>query len=134
MSGTTYGITFSKKLCDEGRYDEAIREADKAIARDEEDPQAVYDRAAALYCLARFEEATADFARAIALEAEANIMDEGVLDDDLFECLRKWAEAEPARCRAILGRYLELMPAGAHKADVTKWTLHIETDPRRRSS
>jgi tetratricopeptide (TPR) repeat protein len=133
MAGSTYGITFSKRLCDQGRYEEAIVEADKAMRLDAEDPQAVYDRGAALYCLGRFEEAVTDFARAIALEAEAKLMDEGVLDDDLFECLRKWAESEPPRARDILGRYAALMPAGAHQADVAKWIRHIETDPRHRS-
>ena len=130
MAGTTYGITFSKKLCDQGRYDEAVREAEKAIAQDEADPQAVYDRGAALYCLGRFEESVGDFAKAIELEAQAGVMEEGVLDDDLFECLRKWAESQPAQCRAILGRYAQLMPSGNHLPDVGKWIRHIESDPK----
>jgi tetratricopeptide (TPR) repeat protein len=133
MAGTTYGITFSKKLCDQGHYEEAIVEAEKAMARDDEDPQPVYDRGAALYCLGRFEEAVRDFARAIALDAQQSLMDDGVLDDDLFESLRKWAEAEPARCRQILGRYVELMPGGVHKSDVLKWIQHLENAPGRRA-
>src|SRR5437867_555928 len=107
MPGTTYGITFSRKLRDQGRYEEAVAEAEKAIARDAEDPEPVYDRAAALYCLGRFEQAVAGFAQAIALEREAQLMDDGLLDDDLFETLRKWAETEPPRARAILGRYAQ---------------------------
>jgi hypothetical protein len=72
-----------------------------------------------------------DFARAIAIDADAPTMDDGVLDYDLFDCLRKWAEAEPARCWPILERYVQLMPSGAHKSDVLKWIQHIESDPRR---
>jgi tetratricopeptide (TPR) repeat protein len=130
MAGTTYGISFSKKLCEQGRYDEAVREAEKAMAVDADDPQAVYDRGAALYCLGRYEEAVRDFGRALSLEAQAAVMDDGVIDDDLFECLRKWAESEPRQARAILGRYAELVPAGNHLADVGKWIRHIETDPK----
>jgi tetratricopeptide (TPR) repeat protein len=133
MAGTTYGITFSKKLCDQGRYDEAVREAEKAMAQDDEDPQAVYDRAAALYCLGRYEDAVRDFARAIQLEAAAGVMEEGVLDDDLFECLRKWAESSPRTARDILTRYSQLMPSGNHLPDVGKWIRHIETDPKNRA-
>jgi tetratricopeptide (TPR) repeat protein len=133
MAGTTYGITFSKKLCDQGRYDEAVREAEKAMAQDGEDPQAVYDRAAALYCLGRYEDAVRDFARAIQLEATAGVMEEGVLDDDLFECLRKWAESQPKAARDILARYAQLMPSGNHLPDVGKWIRHIETDPKNRA-
>jgi tetratricopeptide (TPR) repeat protein len=134
MSGTTYGITFSKKLCDQGKYQEALAEAEKAMAFDPEDPQPVYDRAAAEYCLGSYADATRDFARAIQLESVANLMDEGVLDDDLFECLRKWAESEPTRARSILARYAELMPEGSHQLDVGKWIVHIETDPKNRAS
>ena len=131
MAGTTYGITFSRKLRDQGEYVQALAEADKAASRDPEDPEPAYDRAATLYCMGRFAESLVDFERAISLEREANTMEEGVLDDDLFETLRKWAEAEPARCRDILGHYARLMPAGAHLADVGKWIKHIESDPRR---
>jgi tetratricopeptide (TPR) repeat protein len=133
MAGTTYGITFSKKLCDQGRYDEAVREAEKAMAQNDEDPQAVYDRGAALYCLGRYEDAVRDFARAIELEAAADVMEEGVLDDDLFECLRKWAESQPKGARDILARYAQLMPSGNHLPDVGKWIRHIETDPKNRA-
>ena len=44
-----------------------------------------------------------------------------MLDDDLFECLRKWAESEPLRAPLILARYGELMPKGSHASDVDKW-------------
>ncbi|HJZ86146.1 MAG TPA: tetratricopeptide repeat protein [Polyangia bacterium] len=132
MAGTTYGITFSRRLRDEGRYEEAVSEADQAARRDPSDPEPIYDRAAALYCLGRFEESVSAFARAIEVERTANLMEEAVLDDDLFETLRKWAEAEPARCRDILGRYAQLLPQGTHKADVAKWLKHIESDPRRK--
>jgi tetratricopeptide (TPR) repeat protein len=133
MAGTTYGVTFSRKLREDGKYEQAIAEAERASARDPADPEAPYDRAAALYCLSRFEEAVAALAQAIALEAEANLMEEGVLDDELFETLRKWAEREPARCREILARYQQLLPDGGHAADVAKWVRHLESDPRRAS-
>jgi len=132
MAGTTYGITFSRKLRDQGEYDQALVEADKAAVRDPEDPEPAYDRAATLYCLGRYEEAVASFEQAIEIEKSANLMEQSVLDDDLFETLRKWAESEPARCREILGRYAMLLPQGAHLADVGKWLKHIESDPRRR--
>jgi len=132
MAGTTYGITFSRKLRDQGEYQQSLAEAEKAAVRDPDDPEPIYDRAATLYCLGRYEEAVAGFEQAIQIEQSANVMDEGVLDDDLFEALRKWAENEPARCREILGRYAKLMPRGAHITDVGKWLKHIESDPRRR--
>src|SRR5688500_15415873 len=109
MGGSTYGITFARKLREQGKYEEALDAANTAIAKRTDDPEAMYDRAATLYCMERFEPAVEAFARAISLDAEANELEEGVLDDDLFEALRKWAVAEPARCREILGRYHALL-------------------------
>jgi tetratricopeptide (TPR) repeat protein len=129
MAGT-YGITFSRKLREEGRYDEAIGAADRAAALDPDDPEAAYDRAAALYCVARFQEAVLAFARAIDLDRAAGLLEQDVVDDDLFETLRKWAEAEPARAPELLGRYAEIQPAGRHLEDVDKWLRHLAADPR----
>lgn len=132
MAGTTYGISFSRKLREQGDYAEALAAAERDRAREPDNPEPVYDRAATLYCLGRFAEAVEDFTEAIALEHAADIMEPGVLDDDLFETLRKWAEAEPTRAREILSRYRELMPDGSHQSDVGKWILHIESAPRAR--
>ena len=41
----TYGQSFAMKHLNEGRYDEALRETDKAMALDPEDPEPVLERA-----------------------------------------------------------------------------------------
>src|SRR5262249_25061227 len=52
-----YGMTFGAKLIQEGKYAEAVEEASRAVARDDEDPAALVDRAAAYAWLERYPEA-----------------------------------------------------------------------------
>lgn len=123
--GATYGISFSRKLRDQGKYDEALAAADTSAARDPSDAEPMYDRGATLYCMGKYEDAVTAFARAIELDEEDGLLEEGIVDDELFETLRKWAASEPDRAPEILGRYGALMPSGSHKADVTKWLTHL---------
>jgi tetratricopeptide (TPR) repeat protein len=131
MAGTTYGITFSRKLRESGQYEAAIEAALQAAARDTTDPEPAFDRGAALYCLGRFDEAMEALERALILDDEAGLLEEGMLDDEVFETLRRWAEQEPARAEDILGRYQKLFPNGAHTGDVAKWRRHLANAPAR---
>src|SRR5205085_644214 len=51
-----YGMSFAAKMIQEGKYAEAIEEATRAVARDEEDPTPLVERASAYAWLERYPE------------------------------------------------------------------------------
>src|SRR5439155_15282044 len=59
MSGQ-YAQSTAQAAIRQGRYDDAIAEATRAIERDPADPEPLVERATALACLARHAEAAAD--------------------------------------------------------------------------
>jgi tetratricopeptide (TPR) repeat protein len=124
-----YGQLRSRKLCTEGRFEEAIAAATSEIAADPSEPEAFFNRGQALAGLERFPEAAAEYERALAMDASASALDPEAVDDELFFALRRAAEslaADPAAAVAALGRYLEVLPQGRHVADVPKWIDKLE--------
>jgi tetratricopeptide (TPR) repeat protein len=120
----SYGQLQSRKLCTAGLFDEAIAAAGAEIAADPDEPEAYFNRGQALAGLERFEEAAADYERALALDASGSAMDPEAVDDELFFALRRQAErlaGNSAAAVAALGRYLTVLPAGRHVDDVPKW-------------
>jgi tetratricopeptide (TPR) repeat protein len=130
MSNSTgYGQSFAKKLFDQGKYEEALAEADKAIALDGDDPEPVFDRAQVLFALERWDDGIGDVRRALELDQSAQVLDDFVVDDVLFSSILAWAKKVGDKDREtgvkILGRYAEVLPRGAHMADVTEWTRRL---------
>jgi tetratricopeptide (TPR) repeat protein len=124
-----YGQLRSRKLCAEGRFDEAIAAAGAEIAAEPAEPEAYFNRGQALAGLGRFVEAAADYERALGMDASASALDPEAVDDELFFALRRQAEslaASRVEAVAALGRYLEILPEGRHVADVSKWVDKLE--------
>ena len=119
-----YGELLSRKLCSAGQFTEAIAAATAEIKAEPEEPEAYFNRGQALAALERYEEAAADYERALGMDASASALDPEAVDDELFFALRRQAEglvANRAAAVATLGRYLEILPEGRHVADVPKW-------------
>jgi tetratricopeptide (TPR) repeat protein len=119
-----YGQLRSRKLCAEGRFEEALEAAAAELLTDPGEPEARFNRGQAFAGLERFEEAAAEYERALAMDGSASAFDPEAADDELFFALRRQAETLAAdRVRAVeaLGRYLTLLPEGRHVDDVGKW-------------
>jgi tetratricopeptide (TPR) repeat protein len=125
VSGS-YGRSFASKLIQDGKYAEAVEAATKAIAAEEEDPEHRLDRATALVELSRPAEALADFESALALDEAANVLETDFVDDAYFSALLEVARAEAVTDGvARLAHYLEVLPDGRHKKDVTDWQKRL---------
>jgi tetratricopeptide (TPR) repeat protein len=68
MTAGSYGQSFALKHLAAGRLEDALAEADRAIARDPDDPEPVLDRAQVLHAAGRFDEAAAAVLRAMELD------------------------------------------------------------------
>ena len=82
-----YGMSFAAKLTEQGKYAEAIEEASRAAARDDEDPAPLVERAAAYAWLERYPEAVQDLEAALALDQTAGVLETDVVDDAYFSAL-----------------------------------------------
>src|SRR5438067_9666691 len=113
-----YGISFAAKLLESGRYEEAIAEATKAIAKEDDNPEHFFERASACAMVERFVEAVADYERALELDREERILDEDVVDDAYFSALLGAARGEPLDAGlARLACYARAFPKGRHLRD-----------------
>jgi len=120
-----YGMTFAAKLIQEGKYAEAVEEANRAVARDDEDPAALVDRASAYAWLERYSEAVRDLEAALALDQTAGMLETDVVDDAYFSALLGAAKAEARTsmeaAERTLARYKTVLPAGRHLGDAAQW-------------
>jgi tetratricopeptide (TPR) repeat protein len=125
MSGQ-YGRSFASKLIEDGKYAEAIAEADRAIAAEDDNPEHFVDRATALVQLTRDPEAVPDFVRALALDEQAQVLETDLIDDAYFSALLAAARAGDveAGCRMLAG-YKDVLPKGRHLADAESWTRRL---------
>ncbi len=118
-----YGATFASKLMERGDYEEAVAEATKHVRREPESPEPYHDRARAFSLLARYDESLADYKKAVELDGQEGILHEGELDDGLFSTVLAYSKLKtsPEEQVAILARYKELAPQGAHAAEAEEW-------------
>jgi tetratricopeptide (TPR) repeat protein len=122
-----YGQSFALEHLSRGRTEEALAEAERAIAQDGADPEPVLDRAQILLALGRHEAAVADLERAVQLDRAALVLDDSVVDDTLFSALVRWASAlaeagQGAAAVAVIERYAALAPDSAtHHDEATSW-------------
>jgi tetratricopeptide (TPR) repeat protein len=129
MSSSPYGQSPAQAAIRQGRYDEAIAEATRAIERDPDDPEPLVERAAALGCVGRHLEAASDLEAALKLDARAGVLDLDAVDDAYFSALLEAAKAEavtsvPAGVRR-LDRYREVFERGVHLRDATDWQKRL---------
>jgi tetratricopeptide (TPR) repeat protein len=125
----TYGALPSTALLAEGKYEEAIARASAEMAAMPDEPEARFNRGQGHAALGRFEQATADYEAALAMDASASGLDRDTVDDELFFALRSLAIAskdDPVRALAILERYRTILPGGRHIEDVATWSDHLK--------
>lgn len=126
-----YGVTFAQKLIQRGEYEQAIVAADKHAAQDPENPEPYHDRARARAELGRYEEAFADYRRAIQLDQTEHVLQDWEVDDGLFSMLIAWAQSLGSSVQAqsaqvqVMERYLQLLPNGQHKTETGEWILRF---------
>jgi Flp pilus assembly protein TadD len=120
-----YGMSFAAKMIQEGKYAEAVEEATRAAARDDEDPTPLVERAAAYAWLERYPEAVKDLEAAIALDEAAGVLEVDVVDDAYFSALLGAAKMEARTsldaAELLLQRYQTILPGGRHLADAAAW-------------
>jgi len=126
-----YGRSRASKLVDEGRFEEAIEEATRAAAGDPDDPEPLVDRAHARIGLDHHAEAVRDLEAALRLDEAAAVLDTPLVDDAYFSALLGWArQADGEEGVARIARYRDVMPSGAHLADVETWTRRLRGEVR----
>jgi tetratricopeptide (TPR) repeat protein len=114
-----YGQLRSSALAGAGRFEEAIAAATDEIAAEPGEPEPLFNRGLALAGLERFAEAADDYERALRMDMTGSALDPDAVDDELFFALR--SEAVRRADAAPLRRYLAVLPAGRHVADVPRW-------------
>ena len=128
MSGR-YGMSQAATLIQQGKYQEAIEEATRDIAREPADPEHFVERAHALAILERYAEAVADLEAALKLDEEAAVLDMDRVDDDYFSALLGVAKKEAAASVEAgvlrLARYREVLPEGGHLKDAEDWRRRL---------
>ena len=129
-----YGMSFAAKMIQEGKYAEAIEEATRAVARDDEDPAPLVERANAYALLERYPEAVKDLEAAIALDETAGVLESDVVDDAYFSALLGAAKVEAQSsleaATRTLARYATILPGGRHLADAAAWPDRLRTASR----
>jgi tetratricopeptide (TPR) repeat protein len=120
-----YGMSFAGKMIEQGKYAEAVEEATRAAARDDEDPVPLVERASAYAWLERYPEAVADLEAALALDETAGVLEIDVVDDAYFSALlgaaKVEAKASMESATKTLARYASIRPGGRHLADAAAW-------------
>ncbi len=120
-----YGALLSSKLVADGRYTDAVEAATSEMVTQPDEPEAYFNRGQALAGLERFEEAIADYEKALSLDDSASSVDPETIDDEIFFALRRAADArrsDPERAVQTLERYRQVLPNGRHLDDIGKWT------------
>jgi tetratricopeptide (TPR) repeat protein len=121
-----YGRSFASKMIEDGKYEEAIEAASKAIAGEDDNPEHYVDRATALVQLGRDAEAVPDFVKALALDEQAQVLETDLIDDAYFSALLAAARSidTAAGCR-MLSEYRGVLPRGRHLTDAETWTRRL---------
>src|SRR5437868_5422170 len=124
-----YGMSFATKAIENGDYEEAVTAATSAIEGGDAGPQPLFDRGTALELHERFDEAVADLEAAITINRKEKEIDPFLLDDTYFSALlgasKRGAEGDRPRGAAMLGRYAEILPDGAHLSESRDWQKRL---------
>lgn len=124
-----YGMSFAKKLIEDGDYEEAVKAATDAAEGGDHGPEPLVDRATAYDLLERHAEAVTDFEAAIARNAAEKELDPFLIDDAYFSavlaCARAEARSDLTRALGRLERYRTVLPAGAHVTESQDWQKRL---------
>jgi tetratricopeptide (TPR) repeat protein len=122
-----YGVTFAQKLIQHGDYLAAVAAAEEHARKDPQSPEPYHDRARALSFLGRYAESVTDYARAIELDQQEQLLPDWEVDDGLFSTVLAWAQAGAAVAeqQEILHRYAALLPSGRHLREAEEWSLRF---------
>lgn len=120
-------MSFAAKLVEQGKYEEAVAEATKAVEREDDNPEPLVERAGAYVLLERHADAVADYERALALDADENVLETDVVDDAYFSALLAAARAAGSVDAgvALLARYAQTLPSGRHVRDAADWQRRL---------
>jgi tetratricopeptide (TPR) repeat protein len=125
-----YGMSFAKKLTEEGRYEEAIAEATREIDAGKGGPEIIAERAAAYELCERWSEAVDDFERAIVLDRDERVLELDLIDDAYFSALLAAAREDADKAIDVgvarLDRYAALLPSGNHVKDAIDWKKRLK--------
>ena len=120
-----YGMSFAAKMIQEGKYAEAIEEATRAVARDDEDPAPLVDRASAYAWLERYPEAVRiSRRRSRSTRRPACSRPTWSTTPTSARCSaprRLEARTSMEAADATLARYKTVLPGGRHLADAAAW-------------
>ena len=108
-----YGALFSSKLVVDGRFAEAIEAATSEIVTQPDEPEAYFNRGQALAALDRFEEAVADYEKALSMDDSASSVDPETIDDEIFFALRRAADGKRGDPAAAVAHAGALSPGAA---------------------
>src|SRR5581483_2307393 len=109
----SYGALFSSKLVVDGRLAEAVDTAPQETVSQPDEPAAFFNQGKTLEALERFEEAVADYEKALAMDDSASSVDPETIDDEIFFALRRAADSQrgdPAAAVRTLERYRQVLP------------------------
>ncbi len=124
--GGRYGMSFARKLIEQGKYDEAVASATEEIDGGSAGPEIMVDRATAYELLEQYAEAVTDFEKAMELDATEKLLERDLVDDAYFSALLATARQEPVRDGvARLERYKGVFPHGAHATEVEDWKRRL---------
>lgn len=127
MSNERYGRSFVQELIDDGRSDEALDAAEKAVAERPKQALAHFDLASALESLDRGADAIPAYEAALECNLVERTVESFVLDDAYFSALVDAAQALGAKADAVklVGRYRDHAPSGAHSSEVSEWEARL---------
>lgn len=126
-----YGMSFAKKHIEDGEYEEAIEAATKSIADGDAGPEPLFDRGTAYDFCERYEEAVADFEKALTLNGQEQVIDPFTVDDAYFSALTTAAQQaaaakDVAKGVALLQRYAQFAPKGGHLGEAQDWLKRLK--------
>ena|SRR5579883_813377 len=124
-----YGMSFAKKLVEEGDYEAAVEAATEEIDGGNLGPEILVDRASAYELLERYAECVADYERAIQLDATERVLPIDLVDDAYFSALLACARDEAKRSVEDgvrrLDAYARTLPKGGHLHDAEQWKKRL---------
>ena len=124
-----YGMSFAKKLIEEGKYEEAVAEATRQIDAGTDNPETLAERATAYDFMEKYAEAAMDFERALELDKTQTILETDDIDDSYFSAVVGAAEllasTSVAEGTLFLERYARALPEGRHLKEAEDWKKRL---------
>lgn len=124
-----YGMSFARKMIEDGLYEEAVVEASKEIDAGTTNPEILVDRATAYDFQEKYAEAALDFERALVLDVAERILETDDIDDSYFSALvcaaEQLAQKSVPEGTAFIDRYARALPEGRHLREAEEWKRRL---------